>query len=193
MSVYVEALYSLFALACGAAFACGPWQWYCTDKARDRLFEYRNQLFDLAVDGKLDFESYEYRLIRSHIENMIRFAHQATWTRFLILAFSMKRIGISLTFNVIQEKINLIQDASVRSNVQHIYNSAARELLLMIVAKSLFLSILIRIVVPLGRYVTYVHSKLSIAKNVGVSFTSNGLSATYDTMSMTIHNEADAF
>ncbi len=73
-------------------FAYGPWQWFCTDRARQRLFVQRHRLFDLALQGRMAFSDEAYRSTRSHINDLIRFAHEASWTRFLYLGFHLKRL-----------------------------------------------------------------------------------------------------
>ena len=48
---------------------------YRVDKFRQELFDLRDQLFDLALDGKIPFESASYGMLRSTINGMIQQAH----------------------------------------------------------------------------------------------------------------------
>jgi hypothetical protein len=77
--MYADAILSLLALLCLGYLFYGPWQEVCTDVARQFIFERRDQLFDLALEGKLSFESKEYRTTRNLLEAMIRYAHECTW------------------------------------------------------------------------------------------------------------------
>jgi cbb3-type cytochrome oxidase subunit 3 len=57
----------------------GPWQRLMVDMARQRLFELRDEIFDLAADGQVSFDDAGYREVRSTFNTMIRFCHVATW------------------------------------------------------------------------------------------------------------------
>lgn len=48
---------------------------YRLDKFREELFSLRDELFDLAVDKKISFESPAYGMLRSTINGTIQFGH----------------------------------------------------------------------------------------------------------------------
>ena len=79
----IDAIATIIMLAALAVILYGPWQNYCTDAARQTLFEVRDDLFDMAANGEISFESSEYRTIRSSIEKNIRYAHTLTVWRFV--------------------------------------------------------------------------------------------------------------
>ncbi len=53
-----------------------PYQAYRLDLFRQRLFEIRDELFDQAADGVIDFNSPLYRKTRDIINGYIRFGHR---------------------------------------------------------------------------------------------------------------------
>ncbi|HOP78677.1 MAG TPA: hypothetical protein PLD05_14400 [Thermogutta sp.] len=53
-----------------------PYQAYRLDLFRQRLFEIRDELFDKAADGVIDFKSPLYRKTRDIINGYIRFGHR---------------------------------------------------------------------------------------------------------------------
>lgn len=52
------------------------------DLTRKKLFEVRNELFYLGVDGTLSFDSKAYGLCRKTLNGYIRFCHRLTYYRF---------------------------------------------------------------------------------------------------------------
>lgn len=144
----IEGVLSLFLLA---AIIYGPWQWVCTDLARQKMFADRDALFDLARQGKMDFDSNQYRDIRDKINSQIRFAHDLTWIRLAVFATSARRrprSGMSL-----DEIAMTIPDQDVRLQVQTIVADVKIVMVRIIVAKSpLIILLLIGTIVPAMSY-----------------------------------------
>ncbi len=120
-------------------FFYGPWQWLCTDVARQILFERRDAIFDMARAGKLSFESEEYRTIRHSLEKSIRFAHDLTLPRFLyelrVRGFLRKSDQSNL-----RSAIERIGDAKVREEVRdHVSHGLSALTAIMLVRSPLFL------------------------------------------------------
>lgn len=82
----VHVIQAVVALLFLTALLYGPWQWICTDLARQAMFGRRDELFDMARRGELQFNSEQYRVLRAEINNMIRFAHELTWLRLLLFS-----------------------------------------------------------------------------------------------------------
>ena len=75
------ALIGVFLLA---VIVYGPWQSLMADRIRQSIFDARAELFDMAASGRLAFDDQAYREVRLSMDRMIRFAHEMTWTRFLL-------------------------------------------------------------------------------------------------------------
>ncbi len=125
----IEGVMAFFLLV---ALIYGPWQWICTDIARQAMFKERDKLFDMARVGDLDFTSSEYREIRDGVNSMIRFAHSLTWVRMIVFArFSDRprdqKIPIYAAINRIKDKS---KQEIVRSSIARIELAAIYMLLL---------------------------------------------------------------
>jgi len=130
-----DALFSLALISLFICFVYGPWQWVWTDITRQTMFEKRDQLFDMAVVGKLDFASDEYRTIRTSLEQSIRFAHMMTLPRLMALNISKRR---SDQRGAHRSKMALarISDPQTRQEVSAIIDQADRMMICAIAMKS---------------------------------------------------------
>lgn len=81
----------LFLIGLLAWVILGPWQTWVVSVARQRLFEIRDSLFDLAQAGVLDFTDPAYQQARNDINAMIRFCHVATWTNFFLQSWLLRK------------------------------------------------------------------------------------------------------
>jgi hypothetical protein len=151
--MYAEAFWGVLAFGACLAVFYGPWQSLCTDWARQMIFESRDGIFDLAREGKLDFNSREYRQIRRSLETLIRFAHEFTWIHFCVLSAAMGYR--QSTPSELSKAIEQISDEVTKAKVKRLVAKAQRSMILMMVWKSLplilaFLFIRIR---PLRDYI----------------------------------------
>ena len=132
----LEALATLILLVALATILYGPWQTFCTDAARQTLFEVRDDLFDLAAQGKLSFQSPAYRAIRTAIEQNIRYAHTLTLWRFIAIFWHMKRSGTLQQKSDLTRAIESISDVEVRNQIHVLAMRVTRENMWMMVTKS---------------------------------------------------------
>jgi hypothetical protein len=79
-----DALIAVAALAALLAFFYGPWQTVCTDLSRQFIFERRDRLFDMALAGRISFDSEAYKATRQALNGLLRFAHQLTWPEIFV-------------------------------------------------------------------------------------------------------------
>ena len=137
-----DALVSLAFLTLLICFAYGPWQWLWTDIARQTMFEKRDQLFDMALAGRLDFASDEYRTIRASLEQTIRFAHLMTLPRLIFSKLTTGRIGRTETSRM-ERALARISDPQTRLEVRSVIDGADDVMICAIAAKSpLFLLVM---------------------------------------------------
>ncbi|MDE0534358.1 MAG: hypothetical protein OXI01_23340 [Albidovulum sp.] len=59
-------------LALTIRFFAGPWQSFCVASTRQRLFELRDRLFSLALDGRIEFDDPVYRATRDWLDGRNR-------------------------------------------------------------------------------------------------------------------------
>jgi hypothetical protein len=131
MTIYADAIAALVALSSFLLFFYGPWQGIVVDIARQLAFEQRDAVFDLAVHGKLDFDSPEYKIIRDSFNQLIRFAHELNWVR---VAFHWDE---SKTISDVQTAIEKIEDQETRLKVLTHLRKARFAMLAMLGCKSL--------------------------------------------------------
>jgi hypothetical protein len=94
MSPLADTANAIIALATLAALLClfyGPWQAVCTDISRQIIFERRDHLFDMALAGRIDFDTAAYRAARRTLNGLLRVAHRLTWQEFIISAYFIER------------------------------------------------------------------------------------------------------
>ncbi len=144
MTIYVDALEGLVALAVLGVFVFGPLQWVSTDAARQHLFFLRDQLFDIARAERMDFASDEYRLIRSAFDRQIQFAHILSFWRLLVLARAANRL-VKVP-KALEEAISRIKDDSTRSEVESLVAQMNQTAMLMMIAKSPMLWVIVCLV-----------------------------------------------
>jgi hypothetical protein len=113
----------------------GPWQLLCTDAARFKLFQCRDELFDMAANGELSFQSQEYPEIRDAINALIRYSYRLTVPRLLfVTAFPVR--GDRPSVDVLSH-INAISSPLARARIERISNDCFRAVFIMVGQKSL--------------------------------------------------------
>jgi hypothetical protein len=127
------ALASIVALILLAVLFYGPWQATCTDWARQILFESRDDIFDLAHTGEIDFDSDEYAEIRKSLQGLIRYCHHVTLPM-LLVHFSA---GIDSKESALKSAIARIPSVEARNKVHNYVSRAQNAVLFSILAKSL--------------------------------------------------------
>src|SRR3546814_6399162 len=113
----MEAIIGIILFLAIGAFIYGPWQWICTDVARQIVLERRDAIFDMARAVKLSFRSDEYREIRRSLEGTIRFALALTLPRFLYTVVS-NRLYKGSDPSDLSRAVARIENAETRKDVQ---------------------------------------------------------------------------
>lgn len=119
----INALSALVTLGMGLVFFYVIWRHYVVDVTRQDLFELRDQLFDLAAEGKLEFNSNRYKTLRRIFNANIRFTHELDWVHILAFYFAakFKKKGV-ITKNAmhVMHLVNTIDDEKTRHEVMKI-------------------------------------------------------------------------
>jgi hypothetical protein len=154
------AVAALILLAIGWIYY-GPWQDLCTDLARQTLFEKRDAIFDMARSGRLRFDDPNYRAIRASLERTIRFAHELTIWRFLLIRQQMKKSGTLGRTSDLDAAIGAIEDADTRKAVGGLVTEGLQSIVGMMLLKSPLLMLISLPFLALLVLVAYVISKQS--------------------------------
>jgi hypothetical protein len=129
------------------AWFYGPWQDVCTDYARQIVFEQRDKLFDLAADGKIKFESKEYRTLRASLNSVIRFAHDATIPRLIYVSFIMR--GEDYKDTTLYAAIENVKDMPAHKDIEVILAKSMITTAWFTIIKSLPCAMILIIALPL--------------------------------------------
>jgi hypothetical protein len=66
------------------------WEPFCADLLRQRLFDLRADLFDLAAQGRVDFDSPAYYGLRLRLNALIWGARRITWPRSFFMIWAVR-------------------------------------------------------------------------------------------------------
>lgn len=136
----MEALTSLLFIGLLLWLAYGPWQSYCVDVARQRMFGVRDKLFDMAADEKLSFDDKAYRDMRRLINACIRFAHRMTWVEILAIALAVRgRAGRPDTLDVV---LDSIADPTTKKAVERLQGRLSLVVFALVIVRSPLLFVL---------------------------------------------------
>jgi hypothetical protein len=161
-----DPLVGLLALIGIGIVVYGPWQRLWSDFARQVLFEVRDEIFDLAAQNRLSFDSYEYRTLRDSLEKTIRYAHDLTLPRFIYHIFVHRLISRPRSSNL-KTAVNAIADADVRELVRRRVTYALTVAMAVVFVKSLLFMILGAPVLIVGIAIHAVTEKISMASLTG--------------------------
>ncbi len=131
----MDSIFGLISLSLLLVVLYGPWQHVCTDFARQIIFEKRDEIFDLAAAGKLDYNSASYKSIRLSLERLIRFAHMLTVPRLFYLKKYSPLVSIPAARSI-DVAISEIEDVETRQLVTKYKLECDRAILLMMLLKS---------------------------------------------------------
>lgn len=158
-------LNSIIGLATLLWLAYGPWQRLVVDVARQRLFEIRDELFDLAVDGEIDFKSPQYVETRRRINGLIKYIHKLTVFRFIMLEITMRKMAPPT------READDSADSAANAKIEGMLNRCSRILLVqfwvrspLLVISSIFLPVALFAAMLSGSFRSFVFNWLARAK-----------------------------
>ncbi|GBR10870.1 hypothetical protein [Asaia spathodeae] len=145
MNEYLDAAETILAISGAVAIVYGPLQTALADYLRQRHFEKRDDLFDLAKSGAISFDDPIYKLCREKLNTSIQYAHVMTLMRIIWMSQSLNRHGIKA------KSINFhdVRDVGTREKLESIMRSANLNTVIVSVARSpIILMIGLSIVLP---------------------------------------------
>jgi hypothetical protein len=141
----------------------GIWFWvawlyrdYRVDLFRERLFAIRDDLFDLARNGQVQFANPAYGILRMQINGFIRFGDRVSLSWILALGFAFR--GTPEESNSVVQEMDkrwehgiAALDGSVQANMMELRNRVHREFVKQVLfASPLILSLSSVLVLPLA-------------------------------------------
>lgn len=131
-----DTLVGFVSVAAIGALVYGPWQATCTDIARQYCFAKRDRLFDLALAGRIDFRSNEYRAMRLSLEKTIRFCHEISIYRLLLLGLDRTSREGSIHLSTLSKAASRVEDAETRKELEALAHGVEDMILLVIWMRS---------------------------------------------------------
>ncbi len=156
-----DSLIGLLALIGIGIVVYGPWQRVWSDFARQVLFEVRDEIFDLAAQNRLAFDSYEYRTLRLSLEKTIRYAHDLTLPRF-VYHLVVHRLLSQRKPSDLKTAVNEISDPEVREIVRKRVTYALSVAIAVVCIKSLLFLVIGLPILLVGIAVHAVTEKLNL-------------------------------
>jgi hypothetical protein len=138
-----NAIVALAALAALLSLFYGPWQTVCTNLSRQIIFERRDRLFDMALAGRLEFDSEAYRATRRRLNGLLRFAHDLTWQELVVAAYTKQRLNPKLP-DWRADLESLPKD--VRKDIEELVRECAATLTGMMALKSILIGPLVFVI-----------------------------------------------
>lgn len=161
-----DAFLGFMCIAASLSIFYGPWQALCTDVARQVIFEQRDILFDMALRSEIEFESIEYRAIRTKMESLIRFAHELSLAKYIYLVIFFPMVRQIEDGNSMLSIAEAIGSDEVRARIQNIVVKSYGIILGMMIFKSIFVIILLPILTIICIFGIIVRSIMSWMKNL---------------------------
>ena len=104
-------------------FFTGPWSEYCIELGRQKLFRLRDEVFLLAADGRIDFDSDAYRLVRDYFNGLIRHTHIINVLTIFFVA--VKGSEFSDSSSTADRRLAAIDDKKLRAQLHRKMSAAA--------------------------------------------------------------------
>ena len=130
-----EGIASILLWSTNVGLACALISWcrrkYRIDTLRHRLFVQRDQLFNLALDGALDFNDPAYVMLRQKINNMIRFAHKVSLVRAVVLLRLCQGAAFEQRIEILRQEwedaVSALPNKDIQRQVRAIHESMLLE------------------------------------------------------------------
>lgn len=130
MNGLYEVLVFFVSLGIVISIFMGPYQWLWVEVTRQKLFEARDAIFDMAAEGKLRFDDPAYVDLRKSLNIMIRCAHRVGLIRTIFVSV-IAHVGAEPTRA--GRAVGLISDRNVADEVQAIMSRADRAIVRLII------------------------------------------------------------
>lgn len=148
----------LISLSALMLLAYGPWQAAMEDWARQRLFEVRDRIFDMARAGRISFDDKRYIATRHALNSMIRFVHEITWVRMLYISIIRIWMPVHESEKLgMKEAVEAIEDPVLAKELRREFAIAGTTLGMLMILRSPFLVLLLVPMVTLALAVAIIY------------------------------------
>jgi hypothetical protein len=122
------------------------------DDFRQKMFALRDELFDCAADGNIDFDDPAYRLLRQSMNGTIRYAHQLTFFRVCVTMIEIHLTIHKPKSNWVEDwqlALGKIESVEVRARLESFHSRSTQLIVNRLVLGSPFLFALVMCAIPM--------------------------------------------
>lgn len=149
-SAVINLIELLVAIAILVWFFYNPWQSLLIDIVRQRIFEVRDQLFLYAAEGKIEFDSAEYKKVRDFLNLSIRFCHRFGIGTIIASKISNNKKQKKYSNQIpIFDTIRGIRDYETSRKLESMITEVVTILIFFMILRSLLLLILLVTLIPI--------------------------------------------
>ena len=127
-------------------FFYGPWNRFVVDLARQNLFEIRDEVFLIAADQALSFDSKTYQGVRGRLNGMIKYCHHLTLVSVVFAA--TKRTPDAESSEDTISLIRSLPDKEIAANLERRYYQAIFVMLTAMIFRSALLTLAFLFLLP---------------------------------------------
>ena len=129
------------------------------DVARNNLFALRANLFKVAQEGRISFESRTYQMHRELLNGLIRYSHDISFMhmRYSQLITPRSSVEFARAIRKRMESDLHAQPAAIRKELEKIIEAAHTQMVMLMVNRSIFSTLWVR-----GRWVAYVLATMCV-------------------------------
>jgi hypothetical protein len=128
------------------------------DILRQQLFAIRDELFDFAADGGIDFDEPAYRELRGDINSLIRFAHKLSFARMIFAPWGIPDDHpAAVSVRKWTERVNQLPPLA-RRKLFEVRAQVLDQIIVYIVRRSIIATIIISSLRIIGLFVNTVRS-----------------------------------
>lgn len=145
MNAYI-ALKSLLLLLALWGFVFYLWRDYRLDAFRDDLFALRDRMFQYAAKGNITFDNPAYLLLRNRMNILLRYAHEFTFTSFVVVTFVGMRNQPAVNALMVewQKSVDQLRDPAVREKMTEFNVLVAATVFRHVLLRSFFRYLVVR-------------------------------------------------
>jgi len=135
---------------------------YKIDESRQLLFEIRDELFDKAAYGMISFDDHAYSITRDTLNGLIRFTHNISLTRFIIMTWAWKDFDDEIKDKFIKKMNNALNQ--VTPEQKEIYQMSLMRAHLVVTLHLVHTSLLFSVLLLPFRFVLFSTRKIQHLK-----------------------------
>jgi hypothetical protein len=148
------------------------WRRYRLDVFRQNVFALRDELFDIAADGDIQFKDQAYGGLRRHLNATIRYGHRLNSTNVIAYQLFGPKLPVEFRsgYDVWRESVNQISDADVRARLLNIHERLVYQIVLKIAVTSVLMLLTLGVMLSVMMAVVGAKQVVALVARLGEKF-----------------------